>query len=521
MRKSSALNAPRRAAELAELVNSEDPVDVVVIGGGITGTGIALDAVSRGLKTVLVEKRDLAFGTSRWSSKLAHGGLRYLAKLDFLIAHNSAVERGILMEHTAPHLIHNLPQVTALGKDTNIIQKAAMRVGFLAGDVLRITAGTSAKTLPRSHYASKEKTIELCPAVARDGLLGSWVNYDGQMIDDARIVTAIARTAAGMGASILTRVAADEIHADHVNITDELTGETGTIKARAVINASGVWASSLDHDIHIRPARGTHLVFDAAQFGNPEGALTVPLPGSISRYLFILPAPHGRVYLGLTDEDNPGEIPDVPETPEEDIEFLLENINRALEVPVTRDDVIGAFTGLRPLIDSGKGGSTADVSRKHVIIKSKEGAYSVVGGKFTEYRLMAEETLDKVIADCGISAGKCRTRNLPLVGAPMHPDFRQVTSGDLAGVPETIVKRFGREAGEVVKSATVDRPLDLLPGTDVTRAEVEFAITHEGAMTVADILERRTRIGMVKSDSEAVSAEVQEIIDAVLADKEK
>lgn len=521
MKHSNALNALRRATELEQILNSKDPVDLVVIGGGITGTGIALDAVSRGLKTVLIEKHDLAFGTSRWSSKLAHGGLRYLAKLDFKIAHNSAVERGILMEHTAPHLIHSLPQVTALGKDTNIIQKGAMRAGFLAGDALRVAARTSSNTLPHSHYASKAETIELFPAVKRDGLLGSWVNYDGQMVDDARVVTAIARTAAEMGASILTRVAADQIFADRVYVTDEVTGETGTIYARAVINASGVWAASLDHDIKIRPARGTHLVFDAEKLGNPKGSLTVPLPGSISRYLFFLPAPHGRVYLGLTDEDNPGEIPDVPVPPEEDIEFLLKNINRALEVPLSRDDVIGAFTGLRPLIDSGEGGSTADVSRKHVIICSEEGAYSVVGGKFTEYRLMAEETLDKVLGERGISAGKCRTRDLPLVGAPRYPDSRDVAGVDLDGIPKPVVDRFGWEASEVVNVATVDRPLDFLPGTDVTRAEVEFALTHEGAMSVADILERRTRIGLVKADAERVRGEVQEIVDAVLTGEEK
>ncbi len=521
MKKSNALNASRRAAELEQLVKSNDPVDVVVIGGGITGTGIALDAVSRGLKTVLIEKHDLAFGTSRWSSKLAHGGLRYLTKLDFAIAHNSAVERGILMERTAPHLIHALPQVCALGSDTNAFQKAAMRAGFIAGDVLRVTAGTSSRTLPRSHYASREDTIRLFPAVKRDGLHGSWVNYDGQMVDDARVVVAMARTAAQFGASILTRVSADEFFADRVNVTDQLTGKKGTIHARVVINASGVWAASLDNDIKIRPARGTHLVFDAEKLGNPRGSLTVPLPGSISRYLFFLPAQHGRVYLGLTDEDNPGEIPDVPPTPEEDIDFLLKYINRALEVPLKRDDVVGTFTGLRPLIDSGEGGSTADVSRKHVIIKSKEGAYSVVGGKFTEYRLMAQETLDEVLAERRIAAGKCQTRDLPLVGAPDHPGSAGITSVVLDRTPKTIVDRFGWEAPDVLSGATVDRPADVLPGTDVTRAEVEFAVTHEGALSVEDVLERRTRIAMVKSDAEAVRDEVKEIVDAVLAGEER
>ena len=210
-----------------------------------------------------------------------------------------------------------------------------------------------------------------------------------------------------------------------------------------------------------------------------------------------------------------------PFTPEEDVDFLLENVNRALEVPLTRDDVVGMFTGLRPLIDSGEGGSTADVSRKHMIIKSKEGAYSVVGGKFTEYRLMAEETLDQVLAERMITAGECKTRNLPLIGAQGHPDSAGVTSVELDRTPRAVVDRFGFEAPDVLSVATVDRPKDVLPGTDVTRAEVEYALTHEGALNADDILERRTRIAMVKSDADAVRDEVQEIVDAVLKGEEK
>lgn len=518
MKFSTALNVSRRRDELDEVANAKNPVDLVIIGGGITGVGTALDAVTRGLNTVLIEKHDLGFGTSRWSSKLAHGGLRYLAKMDFQIAHNSAVERGILMTRTAPHLIHALPQVTALGADTNLFQKSAIRLGFIAGDLLRVSAGTSSRVLPRSHYLSPKQTLALCPEVSRTGLRGAWVNYDGQMVDDARIVSAIARTAAGHGAKILTRVEALQMSAHEVQIRDTLSGQTGVIHARAVINATGVWAAGLDADINIRPSRGTHLIFSAERLGNPRGSLTVPLPGSISRYLFILPAPHHRVYLGLTDEDNPGSIPDVPETPEQDIDFLLHNINFALEQPLSRDDVIGTFTGLRPLIDSGEGGSTADISRKHALIRSRDGAFSVVGGKYTEYRLMAEQSLDRVLAESGISAGACRTRDLPVIGAYRHPDFRGVPRDALGGLPKPLVRRFGREA-PLVAQAEIAQPLEYLDGTDVTRAEVAFALTHEGAMNAADILQRRTRLGLVKDDASRVDQEVQEII-AEVAEKE-
>lgn len=512
----AALNWERRTSDLKDLrAENAAPIDLIVIGGGITGAGIALDAASRGLSTVLVEKHDLAFGTSRWSSKLAHGGLRYLAKFEIGIAHHSAVERGILMERNAPHLVHALPQVTALASDTNLIQKAAVRAGYLAGDVLRITAGTKGRTLPHSRYASAKRTVELCPQVLRDKLRGSWVNYDGQMIDDARVVTAVTRTAAEKGAKILTYCEATNATGDSVEIHDRLTDETFTLRAAAVISATGVWAQGLDKSIKVRPARGTHLVLDAEKLGNPQGALTVPLEGSISRYLFILPEQHGRCYLGLTDEDAPGEIPDVPPTPEEDIDFLLRGINRALEEPIRREDVKAAFTGLRPLIEpEDDSGSTADLSRRHAILDAKDGLISITGGKFTEYRLMAEEAVDHAVKVRGLSARPCRTRNLPLVGAPTHPMYGHVSSTDLSGIPECIVRRFGNEAPNVIDSCTIDRPYDLIPGVpDVTRAEIAYAVTHEGAMNVDDILDRRTRIGLVPEDREAALAEVTDIVN--------
>ncbi|WP_224400114.1 glycerol-3-phosphate dehydrogenase/oxidase [Corynebacterium poyangense] len=515
----SALNRNRREREISELSDSNnDIVDLVVIGGGITGVGVALDAASRGLKTVLFEKHDLAFGTSRWSSKLAHGGLRYLAKGEVSIAHHSAVERGILMERNAPHLVSSLPQVTALAADTNLLQKLAVRAGYLAGDVLRITAGTKSSTLPRSKFVSPRHALELCPQILRNRLRGAWVNFDGQMVDDARLVTAVARTAAENGASILTYCEVVEATGDCVKVRDRIKNVEFVVRARSVISAIGVWAQSLDSTIKVRPARGTHLVFDATLFGNPVGAMTVPLEGSISRYLFVLPEQHGRCYLGLTDEDNPGEIPDVPPTPEEDIDFLIRGINRALEVKIERKDVKAAFTGLRPLIESANGGgSTADLSRRHAILEAKDGLISITGGKFTEYRLMAEEVVDRAVKSRGLQASSCRTRNLPLVGAPNHPLYEHVQKEQLSGLPTCIVRRFGNEAPAVVSVAKIKRPCDLLDGVpDVTRAEISFAITHEGALTVDDILDRRTRIGLVAEDRVQVEEEISEIFNEVM-----
>ena len=417
----TALNADRRSADLAAL-GERAHADVVVIGGGITGAGIALDAASRGLSAVLVESRDLAFGTSRWSSKLAHGGLRYLASGNIGIARRSAAERGLLMTRNAPHLVAALPQLVPLLPAMAGRQRALVRVGFWAGDMLRALAGTSSSVLPKPHRIGRDEALALTPTVRRDGLDGALLAYDGQLIDDARLVVAVARTAAQHGAHILTRVRASAATGSSVRLTDELTGESLDLAARLVVNATGVWAGEVDTSIRLRPSRGTHLVLDAAAFGNPTAALTIPIPGEISRFVFALPAQLGRVYVGLTDEEAPGPIPDVPEPTAAEVAFLLETVNTALEAPLTTADVIGAYAGLRPLIDSGDGsGRTSDLSRDHALLESDSGMFSIVGGKLTEYRLMAQDVLDRALPKRGLSAGPCRTRNLPLVGAPGNP----------------------------------------------------------------------------------------------------
>ncbi|MFW0151630.1 glycerol-3-phosphate dehydrogenase/oxidase [Mycobacterium sp. smrl_JER01] len=499
MSSATALNATRRARELAE-VGGGTPVDLLVIGGGITGAGIALDAATRGLSVVLVEKHDLAFGTSRWSSKLVHGGLRYLASGHIGIARRSAVERGILMTRNAPHLVHAMPQLVPLLPQMKPASRALVRFGFAAGDGLRKLAGTPAATLPRSRRIDARQAVGLVPAVRRDGLDGALLAYDGQLIDDARLVVAVARTAAQHGARVLTRVAASAATGDAVTLTDTATGETMRVSARAVVNASGVWAGEVDASIKVRPSRGTHLVFDAESFGNPAGALTVPIPGELNRFVFAMPEQLGRVYLGLTDEDAPGPVPDVPQPTQGEVDFLLDTVNTALDTTLRREDVRGAYAGLRPLIDTGTG-RTADVSREHAVTESPSGVISVIGGKLTEYRYMAEDVVDRAVALRGLTAGVCRTRNLPLVGAPSNPVASQ---GSSVGLPDSLVARYGAEAPNVMTRAACARPADAVAdGIDVTRAEFEYAVTHEGALTVDDILDRRTRIGLVAADRDA------------------
>jgi glycerol-3-phosphate dehydrogenase len=493
----SALNAARRHRELRELGDG-GTIDVLVVGGGVTGTGVALDAAARGLRTVLVEGRDLAFGTSRWSSKLVHGGLRYLASGGVGIAHASAVERHVLLTTTAPHLTRAIPQLVPLLPEVGAAQRMVIRTGFAAGDVLRRSAGTPGAVLPRSRRASVAEALWLAPTVRREGLRGALLAWDGQLVDDARLVVAIARTAAAHGAAVLTRVRAERVSGEEAVLCDALTGETLTVRPRSVVNATGVWADRLDPSIELRPSRGTHLVFDAAAFGGLDAALTVPVPGSISRFVFAFPAAHGRVYLGLTDEDAPGPIPDEPEPTDSEIDFLLDTVNTVLREPLSRSDIRGRFAGLRPLLRTA-GDSTADISREHAVLRSPGGPITIVGGKLTTYRKMAQDAVDAAVAHAGLSAGPCRTRRIPLVGAVSG------RARDRLDAPPLLIERYGGEAPAIAELAHHDPSLaePVAPGTDVLRAEFAHAITHEGALDADDLLDRRTRIGLVPADRDA------------------
>ncbi|MFS4489977.1 glycerol-3-phosphate dehydrogenase/oxidase [Dietzia kunjamensis] len=529
---STALSAGRRARELAELRGRSTPVDLIVIGGGITGAGIALDAASRGLETVLLEAHDLAFGTSRWSSKLAHGGLRYLATGNVAIARRSAVERGIMLERTAPHLVRPLAQVVPVYRDTPPMGAVLPGLGFVAGTVLSRLAGTRADRLPGARVLGPRRVAEYVPGVRRGGLRFGHLNWDCQLVDDARLVTAVARTAAGHGARVITRARVLEASGTRVTVRDELgsggavVGGAGvggaarsadddefTLSARAVVSATGVWAGQTTPGVRVRPSRGTHLVLDAAALGHPVGALTVPVPGETNRFCFAIPAEFGRLHVGLTDVDAPGPVPDVPESTEAEIDFLLDVVNRALEVRLTRDDVLGTFAGLRPLVDSGDG-DTADLSRDHALLTSDNGLVTITGGKLTEYRLMAEQVVDLVAGRAGLPAGPCRTADLPLVGAPGHP-VAAVAATSAGLLPASLVARYGQEAGAVVAASLLDRPLEAVAeGLDVTRAEFSYAVTHEGALTVDDVLDRRSRVGLVATDRAAAEPVARQALAA-------
>ena len=275
---------------------------------------------------VAVDAHDVAFGTSRWSSKLVHGGLRYLARGQVDVAHESAVERGILMQTTAPHLIRALPMLMPLTPEVTRVQGGLARVGLRLGDLLRLGARTGRETLPRPRKIGVTETLTLASVVRPDGLRGGLLSWDGQLEDDARLVLAVARTAVAHGAHVHTRVRVSEPTGTGAVLTDSRTGESRTVRARTVINAAGVWAGDLVEEIRLRPSRGTHVVLRKDTLPGVRCAIMAPVPGASNRFVFALPQPDETFYVGLTDEEV-DEIPDVPEPPEEDIEFLLRVLN--------------------------------------------------------------------------------------------------------------------------------------------------------------------------------------------------
>ena len=470
---SDSLDAARRARELAALAAGET-VDVLVVGGGIVGAWCALDAATRGLSVALLERGALAQGTSRWSSKLAHGGLRYLAHGDVGVAWESARERAILMDVSAPHLIRPLPMLIPLAGEVDRATAAKLAAGIRLGDALRAAAGTSRRRLPPARRIGAEEARRLAPGLSDRQLRGAILHWDAQIEDDARLVIAVARTAAAHGARILTYVSAERLHGDGATVRDlHDEGDAFELRARHTINATGVWAGELSGGaVRLRPSKGSHLLVPAAALGEPRAAVNAPLPGDGTRFVFAVPRTDGLVMIGITDAPFDGPIPDVPQVDAAEEAFLLSSIGRVLERTPTAGDVVGRFAGLRPLLasDDATATATADLSRRHAVVEH-DGILTVVGGKLTTARRMAQDALDRV---AGGAAGRCVTHRIRLAGA--------------------------------------DRPADGLA------AQLRFGVAHELALTPDDLLDRRTRLGLVPAwRAEALPAAREALASSVSA----
>jgi glycerol-3-phosphate dehydrogenase len=505
--------------------------DVLVIGGGITGAGVALDAASRGLRTALVEREDFASGTSSKSSKLVHGGLRYLQNGDVRLVYEALRERQRLRRN-APHLVRLLPFLIPLfSKDGLINPKIARALGS-AMWMYDLTGGARIGKLHKR--LKRDAAVAHMPTLPGDRLAGAYLYYDAAA-DDARLTLTLARTAAlAHGAVVANHTAVvgllhDEAGAARGAVVEatvaEADGTTGRrrieVAARAVVNAAGVWADdvrALDEGTHpdtIRPAKGIHITVPWEKVRN-DIAVVVPVPKD-KRSVFVvpwLPREDGTfqlTYVGTTDTDYDGALEDPQCTPE-DVAYLLGAINLAVRDPLSPADVVGTWAGLRPLVKAASSGRTADLSRRHKVTTSASGVVSVTGGKLTTYREMAEDTVDEVVsrlAGAPRRARRCRTRRLRLLGGDGAP----------AGTSSHLADRYGSEARVVRALVDADPALGepLVAGLPYLRAEAVYAARHEMARTVDDVLARRTRARLQARDaSAAAAAEVAGLLGAEL-----
>jgi glycerol-3-phosphate dehydrogenase len=375
-----------------------------------------------------------------------------------------------------------------LGEDIDRRAGGLIEVGHRTADLLRRASRTPRSVLPPPRRIGVAETTRLLPGVRREGLRGGLVNWDGQLEDDARLVVALARTAASHGASILTHV-----RYDGDVLIDQVTGRSLGYQAKTVVNATGAWADTITPGVRLQPSKGVHIVLDSAALGHPAAAMTVAVPGQRNRFVFALPHPDGIVHVGLTDDALDGPLPEVPRADEAEIAFLLDTLSRGLERPLSRADVIGSFAGIRPLV-AGAHGRTADLSRRHVV-SLEDGLLTVLGGKLTTYRQMAQDAVDL------LTEAPCRTTSLPLVGAGRAPGGR-------------LGRRYGSEASQVAALAEADPRLmePLGEGVPVLGVEVLWALRAEGALEVSDVLERRTRLSVVDAWAEAAGPAVEALV---------
>ena len=507
----------------------DETFDVLVIGGGITGVGAALDAASRGLRTALVERDDFAAGTSSKSSKLVHGGLRYLQD-DPRLVYEALRERKRLRRN-APHLVKVLPfMLPVLTKDGVVSRKIARALGS-AMWMYDLTGGWR---IGKFHKRlRKNAAFNHLPTMPKDRLAYAYLYYDATA-DDARLVVTIARTAAAHGAAIANRCAVVELsksssgtHAGDVKgrvegrvdgAVVEADGRRFTVRATVVVNASGVWSDdirALDEGAHpdsIRPAKGVHITVPWEKVRN-DVAVVIPVPKD-KRSLFVVPwipladGTFRHTYVGTTDTDYDGPLID-PQCTKDDIEYVLRALNASVTTGITAADITGAWAGLRPLVKAATSGRTADLSRHHKVRVSDSGVITVTGGKLTTYREMAEDAIDTVVNRLDMRA-RCRTRNLPLLGAA---GFSDQPAGSKAA---HLADRYGGCADEIDALIFGDPSLAdaLVPGLPYTRAEAIYAARHEMANTLDDVLTRRTRARLI---DRAAALEAAPAVAALLA----
>lgn len=495
-----------RAEALERLAATE--FDVLVVGGGVTGAGVALDAAARGLRTALVERDDFASGTSSKSSKLVHGGLRYLQQGDVRLVYQALRERQILRRN-APHLVKILPFLIPIFSKDGLINRKLARAMGSAMWMYDLTGGARIGKLHKR--LDVDEAVAHMPTLPRERLAGAYLYYDARA-DDARLTLSLARTAAldhdAVVANGVGLVGIDKDGAGRVTGATVRTAEDDEIavRCRAVVNAAGVWSDDvreIDEGTHphsIRPAKGIHITVPWSLVQNDIAAV-IPVPKD-KRSVFVVP--WGELtYIGTTDTDYDGPVDD-PQCTDEDIAYLLGAINGAVSGEITEKDIVGTWAGLRPLVKDATSNRTADLSRRHKVTRSPSGVVTISGGKLTTYREMAADTVDDVIGYLGALdhpvSKRSLTRKLRLRGARGYEDE--------AGRDEALADRYGGEAA-AVRALVADDPAlgePLVPGLPYLRAEAVYAARHEMARTLDDVLTRRTRARLLARDASAEAA---------------
>ena len=486
------------------LALDDSDIDVLVIGGGVTGAGVALDAATRGLRVVLVEQRDFASGTSSRSSKLFHGGLRYLEQMNFALVREALRERELMLTRLAPHLVRPVSFLYPLQ------HRIWERPYVTAGLTLYDTMG-GARSLPRHRQLTRTGARKLAPGLRKDALTGGLLYFDAQA-DDARHTMMVARTAASYGATVLASAKVTALqHAGErivgATVTDVETGEEKQISARVVINCTGVWTDEIQTlaggrgRFNVRASKGVHIVVPRDRI-NSETGLILRTATSV---LFVIPwGTHWIV--GTTDTD--WELDRAhPAASRADIDYILREVNKVLARPLTHDDIEGVYAGLRPLLE-GESEATSALSREHAVARPQPGLISIAGGKYTTYRVMAADAVDAARVDLPAGVGDSVTDHIPLVGAEGYAALTNQTDrlARERGLPTWrithLLERYGSLLDEVLDLADADPTLlEPLPGAEeYLKVEIVYAATHEGALHLDDLLARRTRISIEAHD---------------------
>ena len=510
---STRLGPAERAAALDRLAGGE--LQVLVIGGGIVGAGVALDAATRGLSVGLVEARDFGSGTSSRSSKLIHGGLRYLEQLNVSLVREALSERSLLLQRIAPHLVH---PVSFLFPFTHHgWERAYVGLGVTAYDSLGFSMG-QARGLPGHRQLTRGSALKLAPALKRSALTGALVYWDAQ-VDDARYVMTLIRTAAGYGAQVASRTQVTGFlregeRVTGVRATDLETGNGLEIRAQQVVNATGVWTDEIQAmvggrgTINVRASKGVHLVVPRDRIQSSTGII-LRTPVSV---LFVIP--WGRHWIiGTTDTDWSLDKAH-PAASRTDIEYMLGQVNRILRVPLTSDDVEGVYAGLRPLL-AGESDSTSKLSREHTVAHPVPGLVMIAGGKYTTYRIMARDAVDAVAHGLDGRVAPSCTDSIPLAGADgfialWNSRYSLARSSGLhVARIEHLLRRHGSLIGDVLDLIAADPSLGrpLAGADDYLRAEVVYAASHEGARHLDDVLARRTHTSIETWDRGLSAAE--------------